>query len=285
MGRHQQIVEVQCAREYEGKGAYPNYIANGVIEGFEEHRLQMKPAQMKSVREIANTGHLAGVWTWSRGGGWSGPFIKNELWCDLNAWVMAQWANAPEKSEESIFARYASERLGLSSDDAVRFRKLCLLSADAVVRGKSSTRSDVSPWWGRDNGINRPKLPGDPVKIKRILDQKAEAVALWQQMVDLAKCIRFKDPKTAEYVVVSSRYGLDLYRIYQAVFELEALGTGGDPTGIRKWLAAYDQAWGDYRKLPGESSQCASLYNEKGASKGIGEGIEKMIPAFRAAAK
>ena len=36
-GRHPFIVEVQCAREYEGKGALPNYIANGVIDGFEEH--------------------------------------------------------------------------------------------------------------------------------------------------------------------------------------------------------------------------------------------------------
>ena len=35
LGRHQQIVEVECQREYEGKGAHPNYIAHGVIEGFE----------------------------------------------------------------------------------------------------------------------------------------------------------------------------------------------------------------------------------------------------------
>lgn len=35
-GHHKQIVEVQCAREYEGKGAFPNYIAGGVIDGFEE---------------------------------------------------------------------------------------------------------------------------------------------------------------------------------------------------------------------------------------------------------
>lgn len=44
LGRHQQLVEVQCAREYEGKGAYPNYIARGVIEGFEEDRAKRKKA-------------------------------------------------------------------------------------------------------------------------------------------------------------------------------------------------------------------------------------------------
>ena len=34
-GRHPQIIEVQCQREYEGKGAYPNYVMDGVINGFE----------------------------------------------------------------------------------------------------------------------------------------------------------------------------------------------------------------------------------------------------------
>ena len=37
-GKHPQIIEVQCQREYEGKGAYPNYVMDGVINGFEENR-------------------------------------------------------------------------------------------------------------------------------------------------------------------------------------------------------------------------------------------------------
>lgn len=285
IGRHPQLIEVQCAREYEGKGAYPNYIANGVIEGFEEHRLRMPPDKMKSLREFSKNKDLyAGVWTWSRGGGWRGPFIKNELWCELNAWVMAQWAKDPSQPEEQVFNRFATEQLGLKGGDVAKFRRLCLLSADAVVRAKSSTHSDVSPWWSRDDGINCPALPSDQEKRKRVLAEQAEAVKKWEEIVALAKEIRFPDPKTADYVVVSSNYGLDLYRIYQALFELEALGTGGDKAQIRKWLAAYDKAWADFRKLPSESGQCASLYEEKGASKGPkGEGIEKVIPAFRKA--
>ena len=33
IGKHSQIVEVQCQREYEGKGAHPDYIAGGVLNG------------------------------------------------------------------------------------------------------------------------------------------------------------------------------------------------------------------------------------------------------------
>jgi len=162
-GRHPQIIEVQCAREYEGKGAYPNYIAHGVIEGFEEHQLNPSQGKFNSIGAFARQSPLfAGVWTWSRGGGWDGPYVKNELWCELNAWVMAQWARDPRQSEEAVFNRFAEEKLGLKGSDVGKFRKLCLLSADAVLRGKTGTRRELSPWWSRDDGINRPALPANP---------------------------------------------------------------------------------------------------------------------------
>ena len=286
-GRHQQIVEVQCAREYEGKGAYPNYIANGVIEGFEEHRLQMPADRIQSIRQLAERkGELfAGIWTWSRGGGWGGPFIKNGLWCDLNAWVLAQWAKDPTQTEESIFNRYAAEQLKLKGEDITKFRRLCLLSADAVLRGKASTTGDMGAGWSRDDTINRPSLPHDPQKRKRALDQKGEAVRLWEQIVTLAREIQFSDPKTKDYALISSQYGLHLYRIYQAVCELQALGPDGDKEQLRQWLLRYDNAWADYRKLPEASPQCASLYYEKGSSQAGGvPGIETIIPPLRSAA-
>lgn len=84
-GRHQQLVEVQCQREYEGKGAFPNYIAAGVIDGFEEYQSLMPPGMPQCLRDLADRPEFAGLFTWSRGGGWMGPYIENELWCDINA--------------------------------------------------------------------------------------------------------------------------------------------------------------------------------------------------------
>jgi hypothetical protein len=285
-GRHRQIVEVQCAREYEGKGAYPNYVANGVIEGFEEHRLQLPPEKIRSLREFERRSPLfAGLWTWTRGGGWRGPYIKNELWCDLNAWVLAQWGKDPAQTEEAVFKRYAATRLGLQGDDAAKFRRLCLLSADAVLRGKTSTHSDISPWWSRDNGINRPELPADPLARARVIAEKAESVGMWREIVALARAIRFPDAATGEYVVTSSRYGSYLYRIYRILFDLEGLGRNGDKARMRALLSEYDAAWAEYRKLPTESASCATLYEEKSAPVGAhGDGIDKVIAEYRAAA-
>jgi hypothetical protein len=37
-GSHAQVIEVESEREYEGKGAHPNYVASGIIDGFPELR-------------------------------------------------------------------------------------------------------------------------------------------------------------------------------------------------------------------------------------------------------
>ena len=274
-GRHPQIVEVQCAREYEGKGAYPNYIANGVIEGFEEHRVQMPPDALKSIGAFARTSPLyAGIWTWTRGGGWGGPYLKNELWCDLNAWVMAQWARDPSRSEASVFARYERERLGLRGGDLARFRRLALLSADAVLRIKTTTHTDQSPTWTRDASIFRPTAP-KPEFWPRVLAQKAEAVAQFREIVALAKTIRFADARTADYAIVSSEYGLAFAEIAEAAFRLVHLGERGDRAALRDALAAYDRGWADMAALPARSPQCATLL------KSTDEGLVRLVETCR----
>ncbi|RYY22299.1 MAG: hypothetical protein EOP41_07340, partial [Sphingobacteriaceae bacterium] len=84
IGKHKQVVEVQCQREYEGKAAHPNYIAAGVINRFKELQKLKAP---QCLNEFKQNPLYAGVWTWSRGGGWGGPFVKNEFWPELNAFV------------------------------------------------------------------------------------------------------------------------------------------------------------------------------------------------------
>ncbi|BCM92566.1 hypothetical protein IAD21_04448 [Abditibacteriota bacterium] len=255
IGRHKQLVEVQCQREYEGKGAYPNYIANGVIEGFEEHTDQ-------SVRRIWSNSLTAGMSTWSRGGGWAGPYITNELWCDVNVYVLSHWVEHPEKSEADVLRDYCTEVLGLNATDAKRFRRLCLLSAEAIYRGMRSTHNDISPWWTRDQNINRPELPGPGEARQRVLDEKDESVAMWNEIVDLAKTIKFRDPATQEYAVTSSQYGLLLYRIYRAEFRLMSVDATTDKVALKAMLDDYEQNWAAYRQLKADHPSSATLYSD-----------------------
>ena len=280
MGRHPQLVEVQCQREYEGKGAYPNYVMRGVIEGFEEHHGE-------SVRKVWENPLLAGISTWSRGGGWKGPYLKNELWCDLNVFVIAKWAQNPNRSEEEVFNEFATDVLKLDADDARNFRRLALLSADAVYRGKRSTKNDISPSWTRDQYIGKPPLPKDAKSWHAFLQEKDDAFAMWKEIDQLAREIRFADAATKEYAAVSARYGLDLYRIYRAGFHLAALPPDADKAKLREWIAEYDDAWSDYKMLKAEHPSCATLYVDKGFSyePSIGavavDGIGAFVDALR----
>ena len=133
-GKHPQIIEVQCQREYEGKGAYPSYVMDGVINGFEEN------AKKIGLKDSLPHPKILGVYSWSRGGGWYGPYLRDELWSDLNAFVLAQFIKDPTRHEEEIFQDYALQKLKLSPDDAARFRKLCLLSAPRHSQGPSLCR-------------------------------------------------------------------------------------------------------------------------------------------------
>jgi hypothetical protein len=262
-GRHKQIIEVQCAREYEGKGAYPNYVLNGVINGFEEHQKQ-KPEYVNGLAEFVekHPDLYAGVWTWSRGGGWDGPYIKNEMWCDLNAWVAAQWANNPKRSEEDIFNEYALTRLQLKEQDIPAFRKLCILSAEAVVRGRNSTKGDMNKWWTRDQGMSFPKPIKDAVANSRNLKQKEEAVEKWEEIVVLARSIDWGSDQAKNHAVGSSLYGLYLYKIYQSIINLSSAEFRNDKEALEKWIQIYDEVWGDYQKLPEQYNSLATLYTQ-----------------------
>ena len=266
-GRHKQLVEVQCAREYEGKGAFPNYIANGVIEGFEEYKNTMPTAPYTSLRQLYNNSPLfSGVWTWSKGGGWDGPYIQNDMWNELNTWVMLNWAQHPAASEAALFNQFAISKLGLSGTSLLQFRTLALLSADAVIRGHRSTFADIDVWWTRDQYISAPpSIPTDASKKARVLSQKVDAVQLFERIVRLADSIQMPDPVNKKYMQVSARYGLYVHRIYETAFQLKycSLDPQSSRVKIDSLLAAYDNIWAEYRKFGADNPECPTLYTEK----------------------
>jgi hypothetical protein len=261
-GRHPQIIEVQCQREYEGKGAYPNYVMEGIINGFEENTRQV------GLKHLLADEKIIGVYSWSRGGGWYGPYIQDELWPDLNAFVLARFVQDPSRSEAELFADYARLKLGLRGEDLNRFRQLCLLSARAILKGRHCAAFDqalgesVLPTacWMRDD-----RLGGDE-QLRPVLDylfernlfaealrEKSEAVGLWEQMKILADVIDWPDTPRAGQVRVGVEYGLRLFRIVEAGWRVLITGRLGDRTGrydqqeLAAAMTRYQRAWAEYR--------------------------------------
>jgi len=266
-GRHKQLVEVQAAREYEGKGAFPNYFGNGVIDGFEEYKNTMPTAPITSLKQLYEQSPLlSGVWTWSKGGGWDGPYITNDMWNELNTWVISKWAQNPTRSEADIFNDYASQKLGLSGTSLTQFRTLALLSAQAVIRGHRSTFADIDTWWTRDHYISEPPaLPVNAVAMKRVIDEKHEAVSMFKRIVNLADSINMPDPVNRDYMRISARYGLYLHQIYAIAFDLKLLSMNSlsGRTKIDSLIVEYDKAWKDFNSLYTNNANCATLYKDR----------------------
>ena len=160
---------------------------------------------------------------------------------------MAQWARNPRRSEEEVFNEYAREVLKLSPEDGLLFRKLCLLSAQAVVRGKRTTHNDTRPWWSRDQYIREPDLPKDPGLRERVLREKSEALDIWDEICTLSQEIRFADEVTTSFVRVTCDYGRFLYAIYRLNFVMKDCEENFDPLAAEQLLREYEVIWQGWR--------------------------------------
>lgn len=288
-GKHSQIVEVQCQREYEGKGAFPNYVANGVINGFEEYHTIKPQKKYQSINDIKHTPQFKGVWTWSRGGGWVGPYISNEFWIKLNTYVVSHWAQNTELKEEQIFNQFM-DAIGIEGRSREAFRQLCVLSPKAVLRGHySAVLPFKSRWvgWTRDeflDGIAPMERKPDSSFIKegklrhaftewyclgnlmKAVDERFEAVEMWKQIVKLSKQVKMNNKEDQQYISVSSCYGLYLHQIIAEGWNVMALGFTGDETGvydkskIKQSIKKYDKAWKQFNKLKAKNESSATLY-------------------------
>jgi len=276
IGKHPQIVEVQCQREYEGKGAYPNYIMDGVINGFEEFATNTPQKGYKGLKDIVTTPQYKGMWSWSRGGGWVGPYITNEFWCKLNAYVISHWAADTKQTEEQVFNRFMDEN-GIKGQSRNAFRELCLLSAKAILRGHDSAVLPFkSGWtfWMRDEFLSGTdgrlaevfKTFYDNGTLQKAVDEKYEAATLWQKIAELSRTINLSNKADQDYIRVSSQYGLLLHQIIAEGWNIMALGYAGDQTGkydkekIAASIKKYDQYWKAYNELKQNNPQCATLY-------------------------
>jgi len=283
-GKHQQIVEAQSAMEAYGKGSHPYYTAGSVINGFPETKYQIDfwPAKRsdkllpaganRGIKDIQPTGLLKGVWTWSSGGGWQGPYLKSTVWKDLNSYVISRWGQNTSKTEEELCYEYA-KTIGIEGFNADVFRKIALLSVEAVRKGQCSDYTANNLWWARDNffsasyNTNNVKSIIKENLIDRVLAEKAEATAMWLQIEALSKQFDLKDKQLEEALRVSCTYGRIKYQLTEQMWflmiqnELKNQSKEYNKEGIKASISRYDALWAEWRELA-KSPWCATLYKD-----------------------
>lgn len=303
IGKHRQIVEVCCQLDSYGKGAHPYYIGQGVIDGWEEYANDPRPRGIKDLLPIKLSiagqpaqRQLAGVFTWSRGGGWDGPQIKNELWTDLNTRVVAEWAMDTTQSEEQVFRKVVSRDLGFAGPDIDRLRQISLLSATAGLKGHCCEAGYVDVWWTRDeyiSGLGRTNFAKDLSRLldegkqKAALQEKQKCVQLWQQIEQLASEVTTSSPADRNYLRVSSTYGRIKYALFEQAWQImfavlqHRRGETVDRQQLSAAIEQYDQLWQEFRQLKANNPQCATLYTDQGFRANPEQGIGATIKEAR----
>jgi len=283
IGKHYQLVEAQSRMEAYGKGAHPYYTAKGVIDGWPETKYEIAygrheftgklndPANPRGIKDILNKGLLKGVMTWSNGGGWDGPYIKDELWTDLNTYVVSQWGQHPELSEDTLFYRFVA-KLGLSGYQADLFRQLCLQSIEGVRKGQLNSYVSNSVWWTRDQyftvsdnrTVIREVIAAN--KEREVLAEKAEASAIWRSIEAISKQLHLINKDRQEALEVSCTYGRIKYELIEQMWIMmlqNAKNGEKDTEVLRSALKRYDELWAEWHHLKSSSKYCATLYTDR----------------------
>lgn len=283
IGKHQQVVEVQAAREYEGKGAYPNYIGAGVIHGFEELKWKMGESETQSLKEVINVPDslVKGVWTWSRGGGWDGPYIngKNgenggvevkdgrELWTDINAYVISKWAKDTSHSDRYYVIQYAKEILGMSDKDSNIFYEILIKSAHAVLLGIGCNHSfyEVDPLWTRDQNIDYDRFLSniqnaiDANATDVMLAERRESVVVWEEIVRLAEKLS-DDLEVKDYIVNTCHYGRILYSLYEVLHQIQIQSMLDAEANFNSLVDKYERLWQEWEEMKRTKKGFPTLY-------------------------
>ncbi len=181
-GDVRQIVEFQCAREYEGKGAFPNYIGPDHAEA------------MRKAREL----RASGVWVWDFGGGWGGPFLKSDRWVRLNIEATNDLDKNPDASPRELAEHWAAEEFGPRA--APRIADMLMLSSECVRKcvyvgpyardhkgwmpSRNLMRDDIirGDRVLRENGGIKILYDGAKQSLAEALAEKTDAVALATRM-------------------------------------------------------------------------------------------------------
>ncbi len=284
-GGVEQIVEFQAAREYEGKGAFPNYVGA-------EHA-----AAIKRCRDLG----VKGIWIWDFGGGWDGPRIQSDRWVRANIYATAKLAQNPDADPRALAAEWAAREF--SPGAASKVADMLMLSAEAVLgmRYIAPYSRDHKGWLPARNIMRDDIIRGETVlreqggiqllyegskhALDEALAEKARAAATVRRMRALFESV--PTPADARNTLAYMESLADVMAHYvRGMF----LYYSGQKEKAREelllWRAAWDRHRNEIPKLPGVATPYRSLNNYGGSPdpKGaMAETCEKTLAALQPA--
>lgn len=207
---------------------------------------------------------------------------------------MSHWAQNPSLTEETLFNQFA-DSLGFDAFNKDLFRQIAMLSIEGVRKGHCCSYAANSVWWTRDESFsvsyNR-NIIKDIISrnvVDKVLAEKQESVAIWNQIEAISKQLQVDDETLLEAIRVSSTYGRIKYQIIELLWimmiedEYIRQGKSADRVFIAKLLKRYDELWQEWRTLEKENRYCATIYTElafRNKEEGSGKELVERLRSF-----
>ena len=269
-GSVDQIIEFQCAREYEGKGAFPNYVGP-------EHAAAMRKAQALGAK---------GAWIWDFGGGWGGPKLASDRWARLNIEATAKLAQDPQADPLKLAEAWAAKEFGEKA--APKVAAMLMLSPKCVLKfqyvapyarkhsgwlpSRNLMRDDIIRGQNGDESSLRRLYEDSKDALDEALTEKSEAVAITKQMRELFESAREDIVRDRGQNVYDEAHNSLLYMEALAdvmrhyicgMFQYYAwkdAGTIDIAIKARDELRQWNTAWTHYQEDIGKLKGIATLY-------------------------
>jgi len=283
LGRRPILYELQCQREFEGKGGIPNWQVPLWRDGpcFEERQTSGTSGLVEVARQV----NLAGLWAWVRGGGWGGPFVSNESWIDANVVAVPRLAEEPGVEPHQLAHEWASQRLGLTEPAVAELEQVLAHSPRTVREGfyiGPYGRVLAGPWHPNGDVIQDDLI--DAQAAWRIVQQMAEdqldaAIREKQAAADrvaadraaLQRAMNDRNSRVLQPLISTLLYeqslletlrdlleGLVAYRRYRATRDRAA------GQRCRQQLLAAQAHWNQHTQRHGSLPGAATAFRERG---------------------
>jgi len=177
------LYELECQREFEGKGALPNYQPPLWRDGMPELD------QPIGLVQAADRVNLAGLWAWVRGGGFGGPYLtsEGETWIDANVVAVPQLAANPRANLDQLARHWIRERLGVTDPGVANaLHETLTHSSDNVLESfyiGPYARARKDPWFPSGNFIQDDLIDAEAAWtiVRRLPDEALDEVVAEKQ--------------------------------------------------------------------------------------------------------
>lgn len=264
-GGVEQIIEFQCSREYEGKGAFPNYVG---------------PLHAEDMLKAAERGAV-GVWLWHFGGGGGGPKLASDRWTRLNIYATSKLVKEPTASPRKLAEEWAAQEFGAKAASVVA--DMLMLSPEFVLKFRyiAPYAREHRGWKPSENLMRddiirgtslRQLYEGSKQALPEVFAEKEEAVTLAKRMRELFERVRpdilaERDEKVYQESLnsliymeslakVVCHYVNGMFRFYQWQETRDVAGA----TKARETLLAWQAEWRYYTTKIPSLSGVASRY-------------------------